>query len=134
MASEQGSVRPRRFKLPGNTSQPSPDLPSVPEPVRPRSLAPNWSNPTEGNGTGLPRDILHIALIAPSAAAAEIYRRDARLIQPPLWKGKVQLHIVTIDPDKSHDIDPLVLQAMVDLGFADSTDIGLIGYPEGHSE
>lgn len=93
-------------------------------------MAPDWISPTEDNGVSLPRDDMHIALVAPDPETAEIWRRQARLIRPPLWKGRVHLHIVTIDTTKSHDLDPLVLQAMVDLGFADSADIGLIGYPE----
>lgn len=103
----------------------------MPDPVPERPLAPDWRSATEGNGADQPRDTMHVALVAPDTATAEVWRRQARLIKPPLWKGgKVMLHVVVIDTTKSKDLDPLVLQAMVDLGFADSTDLGLLGYPE----
>ena len=133
MGPEHRAMQPLRFKRTGDQGQPHRLVSHVPEPVPPRSVAPDWNSPTEDNGVTAPRADMHIALVAPDPATAEIWRRQARLIRPPLWKGKVFLHVVTIDKDKSKGVDPLVLQAMVDLGFADSTDIGLIGYPEGHT-
>lgn len=112
-------------------------VPDVPEPVRPRAMAPDWSSPTEGNGADLPRAELHIALITPDAETASALQHRLRVVKPPLWQGKVHLHLIPAPPD-GWPVDPYIAQAMVDLGLIDSTDVGLaeldsvtIGYPAG---
>ena len=107
----------------------------LPDRVPQRSLAPNWVSPTEGNGAGLPRTDLHIALIADSIDSALILER-IKVVQPPLWPGKVHLHIITggtLTPD-----DVLIEQTLADLGWADSRDLHIgppasvtQGYPSG---
>lgn len=93
-------------------------------------MAPDWSSPTEDNGVGVPRGVLSIALVAPDHDTAVLWRRLARVVKPPLWKGgTVNLYIVTQNP--AMPIDAQVAQAMVDLGLVDSVDVGLIGYPSG---
>ena len=116
------------------------DVSSMPERVSQRSLAPEWVSPTEHNGTATPRAVLHVALIAPNVAEAERIKGRLRVITPPLWRGgKVYLHIIPEDQlQGSGDLDIRIRQALVDLGFADSTDVGIgppeettIGYPSG---
>jgi hypothetical protein len=95
-----------------------------------RAMAPDWNSPTEDNGLTTPRGELHVALLAPDADTATQWRKRARVVTPPLWKGgKVSLHVVVHDASK--DPDASVLLAMVDLGLIDSADAGLIGYPSG---
>ncbi len=94
-----------------------------------RVLAPDWQPPTEDNGAATPRGELLVALFAPDAATAMIWRQRARVIVPPLWKGgKVTLHVVVQEPVLG---DPEVLLALVDLGLIDAQDGGLVGYPSG---
>lgn len=101
--------------------------------VRPRSVASNWTGPTEGNGTDQPRGELHVALIAPDATTAALWRQRARVIIPPLWRGgRVQLHVVTVDTSISQNADERLLLAMIDIGLVDAHDTGIIGYPSGY--
>lgn len=102
-----------------------------------RAVAPDWASPTEGNGAGCPPGDLHVALIAPDRAAAAQLRR-VRVIKPPLWRdGRVFLHVI-VDTDRTRhrDVDLRVLQAVVDLGWADAADLDIgppadltLGYP-----
>jgi len=110
----------------------------VPERVPQRSLAPDWVSPTEGNGSGLPRADLHIALIAGSPEDFAILKR-VRVIQPPLWPGKIHLHI--LHSTEFSDDDLLIRQTVVDLGWADARDVAIgppasitEGYPSGTQE
>jgi hypothetical protein len=101
-----------------------------------RSLAPNWISPTEGNGTGLPRTDLHIALVTTSEDEYDYYSSKLRVAKPPLWPGKVHLHIIMGKDTQSDDL--MIQQALVDLGWADSRDLEIgppasvtEGYPSG---
>jgi hypothetical protein len=93
-------------------------------------MAPHWQGPTEHNGLHTPRAELHVALVAPDRETADLWRRLARVVTPPFWKGgKVRLYV--IHAEKAKDIDTTVALAMVDLGILDSADVGLVGYPSG---
>lgn len=87
---------------------------------------------TEGNGTGLPRADLHIALLAPDEATAKLIER-VKIVRPPYWQGKVHLHVV-VSADMTVD-DVMILQAAADLGWGTSKSIIApptqltIGYP-----
>ncbi len=129
MVAKQGTaLRPLRLARPGDRSGNRHAVPPVPERVPEHALAPDWNSPTEGNGSATPRGELLVALLAPDAATAAIWRQRARVVTPPLWKGgKVTLHVIVSESTG----DPQILLAMVDLGLIDSTDAGLIGYPSG---
>ena len=130
VASERPALRPMRVNRTGSRGGSDSSVPVMPEPVSPRPVAPDWSSPTEGNGLAQPRGKLHVALLAPDAETARVWRQRARIVTPPLWKGgKVQLHVVI--HDAARQPDAAVLLAMVDLGLIDSADAGLIGYPSG---
>lgn len=101
-------------------------------------MAPNWVSPTENNGAGVPHADLHVALLARTPEQA-LLAHDLRIITPPLWGGRVLLHIIV-----SHDMtvdDLTIKQAMADLGWADSRDLDIgppasitEGYPSGTDE
>lgn len=116
------------IRLPGSVVQrDSPVLP-VPEEVPARLVAPDRLGPTEGNGVAVPREVLHVALVAPDRKTAAIWRGLARVVTPPLWKGgQVQLHVIT--KEEGNTVDTTVLLAMVDLGLISSKTAGIIGYP-----
>lgn len=103
-------------------------------------MAPDWVSPTEGNGTDLPRAVLHIALLAPNKEAERFLRGYVRVVKPPLWDGKVMIHVIPIN-EKKNDVDIKLAQAMIDLGLLDSKDLQIgppddftIGYPSGLKE
>lgn len=129
MVAKQGTaLRPLRIARAGNRSIPGSSLPPVPDRVPRHLVAPDWVGPTEGNGSDTPRADLHVALLAPDHTTANLWRPRARVVTPPLWAGKVHLHVVVMDVIHG---DPEVLLAMVDLGLIDSVDAGLVGYPSG---
>ena len=129
MAERSFAVRPLRVPRPRPGGGPGRDLPAVPGRVPEHVLAPDWSGPTEDNGATTPRGELHVALVAPDAATAAAWRRTARVITPPLWKGgRVNLHVIHIAEPLG---DPALLMAMVDLGLIDAKDAGFVGYPSG---
>lgn len=114
-------------------------VPQLPERVPTRAMAPDWSSPTDSNGSGLARADLHIALVAGNPEEAALLAR-VKVIQPPLWDGKVHLHVIVNEHNFSED-DIHILQAMVDLGWADSRDVHIgppagltLGYPSGTDE
>ena len=131
MVDQPKRLRPLRItRSPGGDGVGHIGLPPVLEPLPERAMAPDWSSPTDGNGAATPRAELHVALVAPDATTAAIWRQSARVIVPPLWKGgKVTLHVIHID--STEDIDTALRLALVDLGFLDAKDVGLIGYPSG---
>ena len=136
----QQPLRPLRITRPRNPGQISDALSELPEPVPTNPVAPDRHGPTEDNGLTAPRAELHIALIAPNRETAELIRGHIRIVKPPLWHGgKIYLHVITEDRrSKTIGIDARVLQAVVDLGFADARDVEIaepdeftIGYPSG---
>lgn len=101
----------------------------VSELISERSVAPDWTSPTEGNGVDTPRDELHIALIARNDAAAEALEA-IYVIKPPLWKGgKVELHVIRADKRSQDNLT--IRQALADLGLADSRELEILPYPSG---
>lgn len=129
MVSEHRRLQPLRIDRSGNPGPTPRRVPDLPERAPARPVAPDWTSPTEGNGTAQPRATLHVALLAPDTATAALWTRQARVITPPLWKGgSVELHVVVLDGDHG---DPRLLQALIDLGLIDSTDAGFVGYPSG---
>jgi hypothetical protein len=115
-------MRPMRVVRRGALRGPSPDLPTVPEQGTISLLASNRRNPTEGNGSGLAREELHIALIAPEGTVLDVFARHARLIRPPLWEGKVFLHVI---PEGKVKNDPAILQYLIDSGDISAESAGM---------
>lgn len=106
----------------------------MPEPVPARPLAPDRRGPTEDNGLAVPPAHLHIALVVPDAATARRLTDSVRIVKPPLWNGKVNLHIIDQSRRKTYrDLDITVLQAMVDLGLITAGEAE-IGPPESVTE
>lgn len=102
-------------------------------------MAPDWRSPTLDNGTTAPRGKLHIALVADTPEARTLLEQHVRVIKPPYWDGDIHLHVIT-NPGMTDD-DVYILQAMVDLGWADSRDVQIgppasltDGYPSGTDE
>lgn len=129
-------MRPLRVTVASDIGIETIDLPPVLDRSAQRSLAPDWVSPTEGNGAGLPRADLHIALVVRSAEELTGLANRIKVVQPPLFNGKVHLHFV-INHDANTD-DVMVRQAMVDLGWADARDLDIgppasitEGYPSG---
>lgn len=128
VSNSRHTLPPMRVPRTGNRSQQASDLPQLSERVPIRELAPNRRNPTEGNGTSTPREQLHIILLARNHNTANLLKNHVRVIKPPLWRGgEVLTHIVESENLSSDDI--LIRQAMVDLGWADSKDLDISGYP-----
>lgn len=115
-------------------------MPDVPAGIPARAVAPDWTSPTEDNGVSAPRAELHIALLVPDRATADLLRNRVRVVRPPLWHGgKIYLHIIPEDQRRRYaDMDFKILQAIVDLGWLDASDLDIgppdqttIGYPTG---
>jgi hypothetical protein len=111
----------------------------VPERGPRRTVAPDWVSPTEDNGLAIPRDTLHVIVLAHNEAARALLANNLRVVTPPLWKGgEVQLHIVTSHNLNTDDIR--IRQTLVDLGLVDSYDVDIAvptttdGYPSGDTE
>lgn len=111
---ERARLRPLRVERPIDHGQGDSNLSDVPHSVPERGVASHGISTTEGNGAGLPRADLHVALLVPDEATARLLGR-ARIVRPPYWQGKVHLHVV-VSPDLSTD-DVMVLQAAADLGW-----------------
>lgn len=138
-SNRQRPLRPVRLAIPRRDREQHDVLSEVPDRVPQRSLAPDWSSPTEGNGLDTPRDVLHIALLARNEADAERLK-TITIIKPPLWKGgEIKVHVI-VSKDMTRD-DILIRQTLVDMGWADSRDLDIgppaertLGYPSGASE
>lgn len=102
-------------------------------------MAPNRPNPTQDNGSTLPRTDLHIALILPDRATAQQLKNKIRVVKPPLWPGKVYLHFIPEDQRyRYRSLDTRTLIALVDTGLVDAKDVDIgppahitLGYPSG---
>jgi hypothetical protein len=133
---QRRSLPPLRVREPRDPFSATDPVSPVSNRVPQRSLAPDWISPTEGNGAGLPRTDLHIALVTTSEDEYDYYSSKLRVAKPPLWPGKVHLHIIMGKDTQSDDL--MIQQALVDLGWADSRDLEIgppasvtEGYPSG---
>jgi len=113
-ADQRPPLRPLRVGKPSNIRSGLTALSPLPKRVPARPVAPHRVSTTEGNGAGLPRADLHIALLARTDHEQELFRR-IRVIQPPLWPGRVHLHII-FNKDLTED-DVLIAQTVADLGW-----------------
>jgi hypothetical protein len=138
VAKPRAPLRPLRLTGHRSDGRPNIDLPRLPKQA-PRVVAPNRPGPTEGNGLDSPRADLHIALIVPDRKTADLLRNKVRIVRPPLWKGKLFLHLIPQDQrHKYRDIDMTTLLALIDTGLIDAKTAEIaapdeitIGYPSG---
>ena len=110
-------------------------LHEMPDPVPARSVAPVRISSTLDNGAGVPRIDLHIALLARTEEQAKL-AEGMKVVTPPLWKGKVHLHVI-VSPELTTD-DIVIAQAAADFGWGVMIDIlqpqVSRGYPAGDDQ